>query len=193
MLQAEVIKTEEKSSSYYLYLGNVSCNAESKVLRYRYVVLTAEKETELTSFFKENSAKDEKLQVKDLKPGNRISAEASCVGFLKARNKGNYDEEAYYHSLGVEEKFQLSGALTRTEKKIRALRYLLLMIKERLKDSVFSLTSKNENAEETENHADIFLAILTGDKSSLDTETKDLYRKSGIAHILAISGLPPVA
>ena len=32
-------------------------------------------------------------------------------------------------------------------------------------------------------------AILIGDKSELDEEIKDLYQKSGIGHILAISGL----
>lgn len=39
------------------------------------------------------------------------------------------------------------------------------------------------------NKAGIFSAILMGDKTELDQEIKDLYSLSGIAHILAISGL----
>lgn len=37
--------------------------------------------------------------------------------------------------------------------------------------------------------AGIMTAMLLGDKSDIDTETKDLYRSTGIYHILAISGL----
>ena len=187
MLEAEVLKTEEKNSSFYIYLKNVTCKSEAKTFKYHVIILTAKKEAKLKEgALDENRAED---AIKDLWPGNRILAEASCAGFLKARNKGNYDEEAYYHSLGIEEKFQLSGSLTRTSQKIRPLRCLLLLLKEKLQESIFSLTSKNEKPSIAENHAGIFMAILTGDRSSLDTDTKDLYRKSGIAHILAISGL----
>ncbi len=37
--------------------------------------------------------------------------------------------------------------------------------------------------------AGLYRAILLGDKEGLDEETKELYQKAGIAHILAVSGL----
>ena len=40
-----------------------------------------------------------------------------------------------------------------------------------------------------EENAGVLSAMLLGDKTSMSAEVKDLYRKSGIAHILAISGL----
>lgn len=39
------------------------------------------------------------------------------------------------------------------------------------------------------NKDSMYEAILLGDKNNLDTEIKDLYAFSGIAHVLAISGL----
>ena len=190
LLQAELLKTEEKSSSYYLYLRKVRCTGKTESAGYRSIVLTVKKGTVVKLALDEERNIDEApLQIEDLRPGNRLSAEASCEGFMSARNRGNYDEESFYHSLGVEEKFRLTGDLTLTDSRIRPLRSALSRIRDRLKDSVISLTSKTDRPIEAENHAGIFLAILTGDKSSLDAETKELYRKSGIAHILAISGL----
>ena len=190
LLQAELLKVEEKNSSYYLYLRKIRCTGTTESIGYRLVLLSVKKGTVVKSALDEERNTDEGLlQIEDLRPGNRLSAETSCEGFLSARNRGNYDEESYYHSLGVEEKFRLTGDLTLTDSRIRPLRSALLWMRKRLKESVISLTSKTDNLSEAENHAGIFLAILTGDKSSLDAETKELYRKSGIAHILAISGL----
>ena len=89
MLEAEVLKTEEKNSSFYIYLKNVTCKSEAKTFKYHVIILTAKKEAKLKEgALDENRAED---AIKDLWPGNRILAEASCAGFLKARNKGNYD------------------------------------------------------------------------------------------------------
>ena len=35
----------------------------------------------------------------------------------------------------------------------------------------------------------ILSGILLGDKSSMEPETKELYQKNGIAHLLAVSGV----
>ena len=35
----------------------------------------------------------------------------------------------------------------------------------------------------------VLSGILLGDKSGLEPETKELYQKNGIAHLLAVSGL----
>lgn len=207
MLEAEVLKTEEKNSSFYIYLKNVTCKSEAKTFKYHAIILTAKKEAKLKEGALGKKKADDaagsfnSLTIEDLLPGNRIYADASREGFSSARNQGNYDEAQYFHSLGIEEKFRLTGDLVLTSKRVRPLRAAMIWLRERLKDSVLSLTAETDAAlelganseadatSEAQNHAGFFLAILTGDKSSLDAETKDLYRKSGIAHILAISGL----
>ena len=190
LLQAELLKTEEKNSSYYLYLRKIRCIGKTDSAGYRYVLLTVKKGTVVNRPLDEGRETSAAiLQIEDLRPGNRLSAEASCEGFQSARNRGNFDEASYYHSLGVEEKFRLTGDLLLTSERIHPLRAVLSWMRARLKESVMSLTSETDTPLEAEYHAGIFLAILTGDKSSLDTDTKELYRKSGIAHILAISGL----
>ncbi len=37
-------------------------------------------------------------------------------------------------------------------------------------------------------HEGLMLALLTGDKSLLDTETEQLFQRFGMSHLLAISG-----
>lgn len=122
-------------------------------------------------------------EIKDLRPGNRVEAKAFCTGFLKARNDGNYDEAAYYQSLGVQEKFRLKGKVEVTDASFFPVRYFLLKLRNKLRTSLEQLNGG------TDSHAGIFTAIVTGDRSALDAEEKELYQKSGIAHILAISGL----
>ncbi len=167
-LSGTLLKTEEKSSSFYLYLKNASCFLDEGRVRVGNVLLLVPKEGS---------------NIGELLPGNVIRADVLCEEFRVARNEGNYDEGDYYHSLGVSGKYRLDGDLLILSRKVYPIRCAMLWLKERLLGSITSLVNG------TANHAEIFTAILTGDRSGLDAETKDLYRKSGIAHILAISGL----
>ena len=59
-----------------------------------------------------------------------------------------------------------------------------LKINEKIKDDVYQkLTNWNVK------FADVGYAMLFGDSSVIDTETRDLFRNTGVAHILAVSGL----
>lgn len=147
--------------------GTDDTRADDTVCEYRKILLVADRSD---------------IAALDLKPGNRIQVEASVTGFSVARNEGNYDEAAYYRAFGVQEKFRLQGELTVTDASFFPLRTLLSRARRRLTEALTSLTGENA-------HAGIFAAIVTGDRSALDPESKDLYQKSGIAHILAISGL----
>lgn len=147
--------------------GTDDTRADDMVCEYRKILLVADRSD---------------IVVLDLKPGNRILAEASVTGFSVARNEGNYDEAAYYRAFGVQEKFRLQGKLLVTDATYFPVRTLLSRVRRRLTEALTSLTGENA-------HAGIFAAIVTGDRSALDPESKDLYQKSGIAHILAISGL----
>lgn len=238
ILQGRLLKTEQKGEQIYCYLQRASfewdesaaqrasierdesrgqkaageqsesaVQREEKAVRLQKVILIADGDQEV---------------IRALKPGNQIKAEVTYEAFRNARNQGNYDEEQYYHSLGVSAKFRLRGSVTVQSSRIFLLRCAMQWVKGRLSAALHSVladTGAEEEGRGTQgeasfesgrsssalssssytlshsanesgnNHADIFLAILTGDRSGLDADTKDLYRKSGIAHILAISGL----
>ena len=197
LLRGTFLKSEEKSRNAYLFLRDVHCilkpgeretfsgtktesvseNAGQAALpenntgeiSYKKVLLTMEK--------------DEFSRLK-LLPGNQIQVSARKAGFQAARNEGNFDEADYYHSLGIAEKFSASGELKVTSQRYWPVRTALYWLKEKLKQAILSACGDSGDSP-----AAVFFAIVTGDRSALDTETKDLYRKSGIAHILAISGL----
>ncbi|MBR2696013.1 MAG: DNA internalization-related competence protein ComEC/Rec2 [Parasporobacterium sp.] len=185
VLTGEFMKSEEAGKKVSVYLKNVNCyavgipkenkekaedqNGKNLRIRLRKILLTMETET---------------YQGISLLPGNRVQVKAKRTGFRSARNDGNYDEEAYYNSLGVQEKFQAEGEIALVSRRVLPVRAAMQFLRKKLTDSLENLAGG-----EGEGHAAIFTAIVTGDRSSLDPDTKELYRKSGIAHILAISGL----
>ncbi|MBQ9030751.1 MAG: DNA internalization-related competence protein ComEC/Rec2 [Parasporobacterium sp.] len=116
-----------------------------------------------------------------LRCGNRICAVCVCSSFREARNFGNFDEAQYYHSLGVFLKARVLD-LTVTERKVRVLRQFLADLRTDLTESVYQAVPDPEIA-------GILAAVCTGDRSGLTDDTRLLYRKSGIIHILAVSGL----
>ena len=117
----------------------------------------------------------------DIKIGNKLSSECSYKTFNKARNNGNYDEEDYYHSLGIFLKAENKYAVI-TNASYNHLAQFLNEMRQSLVDSIYDSVPDEETA-------GILTAICTGDRSGLTKDTKTLYQSSGIAHILAVSGL----
>lgn len=98
----------------------------------------------------------------------------------KARNYGNFDAEDYYYSLNIDFAIYEKKIISRQGKPDR--------VREWIDDW------KEKFAEDIQNHlseenAGVLKAMVLGDKSDLDRDVKSLYEKSGLAHILAISGL----
>lgn len=169
LLSGTFRKAEEKSNSIYLFLSNVQIRGEKESSSaFPKVLLTMEKEAFAS------------LQ---LLPGNEITVRAEHTGFREARNEGNFDEASFYRSLGVAEKFEAKGKAEITKNGILPVHAAMQWVRQRLISAIRFATGGEDG------HAGILTAIVTGDKTGLDAETKDLYRKSGIAHILAISGL----
>lgn len=172
-LQGSVVKVEEKEVLAYLFLKDVTVqrkqNADEPLQteHYKSVLLTGDK----AAYFADA-----------LEAGNVISADVVYEGFSSARNAGNFDEAEYYHSLGVCEKFRLKDNFAIVDARKDPLRAFLQRVRKKLSDVLLQAAGKDSTS-------GVFLALLTGDRSALAPETKDLYRKSGIAHVLAISGL----
>ncbi|MBQ8729619.1 MAG: DNA internalization-related competence protein ComEC/Rec2, partial [Lachnospiraceae bacterium] len=116
---------------------------------------------------------------KELYKGDVIRVCGTIENFETARNEGNYDEKQYYNNKGL-------------SCKIEADDIILLKRKNDLYKSLSKLSDKIERQLykiSKEKDADIYKAMLLGKKDTLSKEISELYRKAGISHILAISGL----
>lgn len=117
-------------------------------------------------------------------PGVKIGMEVQIAGTLKlpdrAGNPGGFDYRRYCRSVGV------SGILTGENCAVTDGRYLAA--REGIRNLRQILSEKIDAAAKADD-AGILKAVLLGDRNDLDPGTYELYRKNGISHLLAISGL----
>lgn len=112
--------------------------------------------------------------------GDYMKANGRIGLFKSATNEGEFDRARFYRSQGID--FSVNADSIRTSAGKHAWYYHIL---EKLRDTLSA--SLLEVTDETT--AGVLSSMLLGDKSYLDDEIKDLYRVSGISHILAISGV----
>ena len=115
-----------------------------------------------------------------LRIGNYICLEGKAVPFEEPENAGQFDERTYYRAKRMCCKFN-ADTITVLDAGVDEIREWCRMVCKQL-DSIYEEILPQK-------HAGIVSAILLGDKAELDADTKALYQKNGIAHILAISGL----
>ncbi|MBE5891821.1 MAG: DNA internalization-related competence protein ComEC/Rec2 [Lachnospiraceae bacterium] len=112
--------------------------------------------------------------------GSIVTVQGTWEVFPCATNPGAFDAAEYYGTLG------LAGRLTQVtvienSEDYSALQEGLFWLRKYFRDRLFRIFPEKE--------ASIMSAMLLGDKSELDGETKRLYQENGIIHILSISGL----
>ena len=123
--------------------------------------------------------------------GNNVKCRGIINRFDKARNKGNFDSDKYYQSLGIYgEIANCSVEITSNETNL---------IKQRLYDLKKSYTRQLKKICNDNNigvfkicnleNGGIIQGILLGNKNDINDDIKSLYQMNGISHILAISGL----
>ena len=118
--------------------------------------------------------------VEQWKIGMRGRVEGSIARLKPDRNPGQFDFRLYSLAKGI------CGSVKGQQAEIVDERYLA--VQEGLRQIGLSL---EQRLEQIADPADLGLlkAILLGDKGDMDDEVYELYRKNGIAHVLAISGL----
>ncbi|MGI6011166.1 MAG: ComEC/Rec2 family competence protein [Ruminococcus sp.] len=111
--------------------------------------------------------------------GSRVLVEGYLYEMQKASNPGQFDMEFYYRIQGID--LLMKGEVCReiARKRIPAGEFLHRS-REYLKDTLTELAP---------GEAGELSAMLLGEKNLLEEETKELYKKMGIYHILAISGV----
>lgn len=123
-------------------------------------------------------AQDQSLQ--DIPLGSRVRVGGNFVSFSRASNPGEFDQAVYYQSLGIcgrlrEARLQSLGSA------YWPLREGVFRIKEYFCQRLHCIFPEKE--------AGTMSALLLGERGGLDQERKDLYKRTGILHILSISSL----
>lgn len=163
-LQGRVDRIETKTTSYYLYLNDVSVDGS------RSGIASTHLSRIILSF----------RQEPDVLPGNRIQANGTLCNFDTATNPGQFDARSYYQEQGIYYIMYTDGYALVSGKTDRYRAFLFRLHKHLLSVIQDSLPEKQ---------AGIIMTMLLGDKSALNPEIRQLYRQNGIGHLFAVSGL----
>lgn len=166
ILEGEVAEKSRKENFYgetlELTLKDVSVIREGKMsfLEGKYLVTLKQKE--------------------EVKIGRKVRVEASPSAMEEATNPGQFDLGKWYYSNGILGRFQ-KGEILAQSSAYKPLKEALWKFRE---DS-FQLLKTSLG----EKDGALIAAMILGEKSGLEAESKELYQRNGISHILAISGL----
>ncbi|MBR4668777.1 MAG: DNA internalization-related competence protein ComEC/Rec2 [Butyrivibrio sp.] len=112
--------------------------------------------------------------------GELIKASGKVRLFSGARNPGEFDSSLYYRSLKIAYSMR-NVKISYRDGKVNYLHEGLYRLRSFLKAVLDKCLSDKDAA--------IMKALLLGDKTCMDQEIKELYKNSGIIHVLAVSGL----
>lgn len=155
---------QRKNDSFILILSDAAPDAENPVKTSLLVYL----EKEPRSF--------------DLSPpiGSLVKVRGKLSLFQEATNPGQFDMREHYHIRGIDYRL-FSACIISHGKRYDLLREWLFRLRIRIGRVYERLLPGDDSG--------ILKAMILGDKTALDPDIKSLYRNSGIAHALAISGL----
>lgn len=119
-------------------------------------------------------------ETQTIKLGNQIQIQGELSYFEEARNPGNFDQKIYYEKQGLHASIWAKNCRI-TDQETWKFREWLAKLRRNWKRLLVSQMGAR--------HGNSMSAILLGEKSELDAQMKALYQKSGIGHILAISGV----
>ncbi len=112
--------------------------------------------------------------------GSKVLVTGEITIFSGARNPGEFDYANYYRSLGLHYRM-FASTWREMGQEVSLWRECLHGLSEYAGRILEKVADPKD--------AGIFRAAILGEKSQLDEEIRVLYQKSGIAHLLAISGL----
>ena len=112
--------------------------------------------------------------------GDHIWLKGELCLFGQATNPGEFDSRTYYRSLGIGGKIRKAKVIGVRKSKC-GIGYQLYDLREKWHKRLYKILPERE--------ASIMATMLLGEKEGLDEETREVYQKNGIIHILSISGL----
>ena len=170
IVQGKIYKIENTAFGTNIYLKGVEVENGEKSVSVKRIFVNTEK-------------------IPNVKIGNIIKVRGKLRQFEEAANKGNFDSRKYYLSLGFYGKIE-AGTIEVINSDYSGIRQGLYELRMEIIERLEKLCSDNNGIFSIINNKNgIIGAIIFGDKTDLDSDIKELYSVSGIAHILAISGL----
>lgn len=170
IVQGKIYKIENTAFGTNIYLKGVEVEDGEKSVSVKRIFVNTEK-------------------IPNVKIGNIIKVMGKLRQFEEAANKGNFDSRKYYLSLGFYGKIE-AGTIEIINSDYSGIRQGLYELRMEIIERLEKLCSDNNGIFSIINNKNgIIGAIILGDKIDLDSDIKELYSVSGIAHILAISGL----
>lgn len=161
IVTGRIYKKELKKDDTLYYLNHVSIQGLQNTIKTRGVIVRIDDDT--------------------CRVGNQIQVKTQMRHFNQARNTGSFDEQAYYHSLGVSLLLYADSIQVVEKGKPCPVRNGLFWLRKQLRQ-IYSDTLNEKDA-------GILSSMILGDKSLMEDELKQLYSQAGISHILAVSGL----
>lgn len=170
IVQGKIYKIENTAFGTNIYLKGVEVENGEKSVSVKKIFVNTEK-------------------IPNVKIGNIIKVRGKLRQFEEAANKGNFDSRKYYLSLGFYGKIE-AGTIEVINSDYSGIRQGLYELRMEIIERLEKLCSDNNGIFSIINNKNgIIGAIILGDKTDIDSDIKELYSVSGIAHILAISGL----
>lgn len=167
------ISLPENESNHKLY-GYIYAMEEKNGSSVLYIKSTEENRSVICYLSEEVSS------LQSLKIGYQVIIKGKVRRFEAASNDGQFDVRKYYAGMGIS--YSMTNcAYEVMMKKPWPVRQGLFVIRKKLAHSLDALLSEEDSG--------VLKAMLLGDKSGMTEEIKGLYQRTGIAHIVAISGL----
>lgn len=185
-LVGTVSRREEKPEYQVYYLTDNQIRLEDQIINESKILVYIKREqsqiaqNEKSIENKENMENKEEPKRRGIAVGNTLYLTGEVRFFQEATNPGNFDQKFYYQKQGIHASVWAEGAEI-IDPEVWYIREGLTVFRCRWKELLVSCLG--------EYYGNSMAAILLGDKSELDKDLKELYQKSGIGHILAISGL----
>lgn len=167
-LQGKVIKKQSKDNKLTVYLSHVTfCDEELSP--------KTKKELRVICYLHEKS-----ICPYEPKLGSIVEVQGKAKEFSEPTNPGEFHQKKYQQTEGFD--FCCTSAVIVKEGNTYQIgKEALYRLKQRL-----SLLLEHYFSEQ---NAGILKAMLLGEKKEINEESRELYQRNGIAHILAISGL----
>lgn len=113
--------------------------------------------------------------------GDKLAVEGQCSDIAGKRNPGDFDYKLYYKSKGINKQVTADKAILLKEDSAGLFKTMLYLSREKVRSTINEALPKEEAA--------ILTGIITGDKADMDEDMREAYMKTGLSHILSVSGL----
>ena len=185
LIEGQIVKKEYKDSTYGGYWQLVLKDVRMAVWKEKMKNSgqeTREEKTESEDILELKGKYLCRLSKNDasIKIGQQVVMKANYVPWEEATNPGQFDMKKWYCSQGILGQVKKADIL-RSGREYSVLGETMWKIRSRIKEELkFHLGEKDGS---------LVAAMLLGEKDGLEEESKSLYQRNGISHVLAISGL----